>query len=156
MATMMGDLYDQHRDAIATDIVGNIERGARLTPNEIFDAQRTKWSLHQNLCRFFESHDAMICPAVSVEPFSIDQHYVTSIDGKELQTYIDWFAITFILSMTACPVLSLPCGLTKSGLPVGLQIVGPPRGEAQLLSMAAQLETLFDFQFRLPVDPRPS
>jgi amidase len=155
IATMMGELYEKHRDAISPDIVGNIERGINLTPDEIFDAHQVRWMLHQQLCRFFENHDVMICPAVSVEPFPVDQNYVTSIDGKALDTYIDWFAVTFILSMSACPVLSLPCGFTQSGLPVGLQLMGKPRGEAELLSVAAQLEPLISQERQLPIDPQP-
>ncbi len=52
-----------------------------------------------------------------------------------VETYIDWFAVTFaIAAMTACPVVSLPCGYTAEGLPVGLQLVGKPREEAVVAS----------------------
>ena len=49
--------------------------------------------------------------------------YVEEIDGIPCETYIDWFAITFALTMTSCPVVTVPCGFTAAGLPVGIQIV---------------------------------
>jgi amidase len=53
-----------------------------------------------------------------------------------------------------CPALSLPCGFTASGLPVGLQVVAPPRGEAQLLAGSKVLEDILGVRGATPVDPR--
>ena len=62
-----------------------------------------------------------------------------SIAGKPMQTYIDWIAPTFVLSLTGLPVASVPCGLS-AGLPVGLQIVGRPQGEEAVLALAAEIQ----------------
>jgi amidase len=56
--------------------------------------------------------------------------------------------------MTSCPVISLPCGFTADGLPVGLQVVGPPRDEAGLLTAAKWMEALFGVAASLPINPR--
>ena len=82
-----------------------------------------------------------------------DQRYVEEIDGKPLKTYIDWFSITFALTMTACPVLSLPCGFTKEGLPAAIQLMGRPRGESELLRAAYVLEQQLGIASQ-PIDPR--
>ena len=103
---------------------------------------------------FFQSHDLLICPTASIAPFPVELRYVEEIDGKACETYIDWFAITFALTMTSCPIISLPCGFTSEGLPVGLQLVGRPRGEAKLLAMAKWIEDLFGIAGKLPIDPR--
>ncbi len=153
VATMMGELYERHRDAIAPEIIGNIERGLNIKPSEIFNAERYRWQLFEQLEFFFQHHDVLICPAASIEPFPIEQRYVEVIDGRACQTYIDWFAITFALSLTSCPVLSLPCGHTANGLPVGIQIMGKPRGEAALLAAASVLEAELGLADRLPIDP---
>ncbi len=92
--------------------------------------------------------------AASIPPFPVEQRYVEEIDGQTCETYIDWFAITFALTMTSCPVVSLPCGFTEEGLPVGIQIVGRPRGEAALLRAAQGLESILGVAGRLPIDPR--
>jgi amidase len=103
---------------------------------------------------FFSTHDLLICPSASVAPFPVEQPYVSAIDGVACATYIDWFAITFALTLTACPVISIPCGFTADGLPVGLQLVGPPRGEAALLRAAQAVETVLDVARGVPLDPR--
>jgi amidase len=154
MATMMGPLLDEHRERIAEDIVGNVERGFKVGVDELMRAERVRWDLYHRMEEFFESHDLLICPAASITPFPVEQRYVEEIDGTPCRTYIDWFAITFALTMTACPVVSLPCGFTESGLPVGIQIVGKARSEAALLSAAHRIEEVYGIANRLPVDPR--
>jgi len=154
LGTMMSELLAEHREKIAPEIVGNIELGMNVTSAQIFDAERTRWELYKQVNKFFESHDVLICPTASIAPFPADQRYVEEIDGKPLDTYIDWFAITFALTMTACPVLSLPCGFTKEGLPVAIQLMGRPRGESELLRAAYILERQLGLYSQLPVDPR--
>lgn len=154
LGTMMGDLLVAHRDQISEDIIGNVERGFAQTPETIFQAERTRWELYHSMNTFFQSHDLLICPTASIAPFPVELRYVEEIDGKACETYIDWFAITFALTMTSCPIISLPCGFTSEGLPVGLQLVGRPRGEAKLLAMAKWIEDLFGIAGKLPIDPR--
>ena len=153
-ATMMEPILTQHRDRIAPEIIGNIERGLNITPSQIFDAERARIELYKNVTAFFETHDFLICPAASIAPFPVDQRYVTEIDGKPCETYIDWFSITFALTMTACPTISVPCGFTSEGLPVGVQIMGKPRGEAALLRVAKLFEEAVSISTRLPITPR--
>jgi len=151
---MMGDMLATDRARINEDIVGNIERGFAVTPEQLFEATRLKSALHHRMAAFFETHDLLICPTASIAPFPVDQRYVTEIDGVPCKTYIDWFAVTFAITMTACPVVSLPCGYTDEGLPVGLQLVGKPRGEAQLLRQAKWIEDRFGLSGATPIDPR--
>ncbi len=155
IATMMGPVLEKHRERIAPEIIGNIERGLELTADQIFSAERVRWQLYGRMTDFFKNHDLLICPAASIPPFPVEQRYIEEIDGQACETYIDWFSITFALSMTGCPVLSLPCGFTSSGLPVGMQIVGRPRGEAALLDAAHHLEKALGLSEKLPIDPRP-
>ncbi len=152
-AVLMEPILYRHRDRIAPEIIGNIERGLNIEPSEIFRAERVRIDLYRQLLGFFETHDFLVCPAASVAPFPVEDRYVAEINGKPCETYIDWFSITFALTMTGCPVLSLPCGHTSSGLPVGIQIMGKPRGEAMLLRAARHLETALGLALRVPLDP---
>ena len=154
LGTMMGPLVAEHRAKIAPEIVGNVERGFATTPEQVFEAERIRWQLYHRMVDFFETHDFLLCPAASIPPFPVEQRYVEEIDGEPCESYIDWFSITFALTMTSCPVVSLPCAFTSEGLPVGLQIVGRPRGEAALLSFARQLEEVLGIAQLLPIDPR--
>jgi len=153
-ATMMEPILQQHRDKIAPEIIGNIERGLNITPPQIFEAERIRIELFKKILDFFETHDFLICPAASIAPFPVDQRYVTEIDGKPCETYIDWFSITFALTMTACPTISVPCGFTSKGLPVGVQIMGKPRGEAALLLVAKRFEQAIGISAKLPITPQ--
>lgn len=153
-ATLMEPILAQHRDRIAPEIIGNIERGLNITPSQIFEAERVRAELYKKMVAFFDTHDLLICPAASIAPFPVEQRYVKEIDGKPCETYIDWFSITFALTMTACPTISVPCGFTASGLPVGVQIVGKPRGEAALLRAARRFEEALGIAKQLPINPR--
>ena len=143
IATMLDDLLTEHRDAILPDIVKNAEVGHQVSNQEIISAEKIRKSIILQMQSFFQRCDFLICPTTSVAPFDVEKFFVTEIDGQPCKTYIDWFAITFALSMTGCPVVSLPCGFTEQGLPVGLQIVGQPRQEAALLAFAEILEQEF-------------
>jgi len=156
LGTMMGELLESERDRITEDIVSNVKRGFEVTPERLFAAERIRWTLYHRMTAFFETHDLLICPSASIPAFPVDLRYVTEIDGQPCETYIDWFAITFALTMTSCPIISIPCGFTEDGLPIGLQIVGKPRGEAALLQTAHWIEKLFGIAPMLPIDPRPT
>lgn len=153
-ATKMEATLVEHRNQIAPEIIGNIERGLDIKPSQIFEAERVRSEFYQKLVKFFGSHDLLICPAASIAPFPVDMRYIKEINGKPFETYIDWFAITFALSMTACPTISVPCGFTKAGLPVGVQIMGKPRGEAALLRAARRFEQAVGISNQLPINPR--
>jgi amidase len=91
---------------------------------------------------------------VAVPPFPVEQAYPTRIGEQHLTSYIDWMFLTFVITLTGCPALSLPCGFTADGLPVGLQIIGPPQGDAAVLEAAALLERDTGLAGLLPIDPR--
>jgi amidase len=91
----------------------------------------------------------VMCP-----PFPVEQRYVEEIEGVKLDGYMGWLALTCALSMTACPILSIPCGFTAAGLPIGLQVMAPMRGEERLFAHGAYLEQLFGIASRVPLDPR--
>jgi amidase len=154
IAQMMESILAEHRDQIAPEIIWNIEKGLAVTNSELLAAERVRAGLYREMEKFFGEYDLLLCPAVSVPPFPKSQRYVETINGQPTQTYIDWIAITFAITMTSCPALSLPIGFTQTGLPVGLQVVGPPRGEASLLRACHRMEAVFDLAATLPIDPR--
>ena len=88
----------------------------------------------------FERFDHIVTPCMAVPPFPVEQNYPASIAGQKMQSYVDWIAPTFVLSLAALPVASVPAGLDQSRLPVGLQIVGRPMGEEAVLALAAAVQ----------------
>jgi amidase len=150
-ADVRGDLLPAERARINPDIVWNITKGQALTAEEIIRAQRDRHALFHRVARFFDDYDLLACPTVAVPPFPVEQRFPTEIGGETLTTYIDWMFLTFVVTLTGCPAISLPCGLTRDGLPVGLQLVGRPHGDAALLSQARLVEQALEFA--LPMLP---
>ena len=144
-ADVRGDLLADERSRINPDIVWNIETGQQLKADDIIRARRHRSMLFHRLARFFDHHDLLVCPTVAVSPFPVEQRFPTEIDGEKLVTYIDWMFLTFVITLTGCPAISLPCGLTRDGLPVGIQLVGRPHGDAELLGFARLLEQALAF-----------
>jgi amidase len=151
-ADVRGDLLPQERSRINPDIVWNIEKGQCLTADEIIRAQRQRNMLFHRVAQFFDDYDLLACPTVAVAPFPVEQRFPTEIAGEKLTTYIDWMFLTFIITLVGCPAISLPCGLTQDGLPVGLQLVGRPHGDAELLGAALLLEQALGFDRCVPLE----
>ena len=152
LATMMDDLISKYRNEILIDIVNNVELGYQVEIRDIIKAEKVRKNLVLQMQSFFKTNDFLICPTTSVVPFDVEKAFVDEIDGHPCKTYIDWFSITFALTMTGCPVVSLPCGFSTEGLPIGIQIVGKPRKEDELLSFACFLENLFEVSKKVPVE----
>jgi amidase len=75
-----------------------------------------------------------------VPPFPADREFPATVAGVEMTTYLDWMRSAYVISVTGCPAVSVPGGFTPDGLPVGLQLVGPPRAERRLLEVAWAFE----------------
>lgn len=153
-AAVRGELLPKHRDRIAPEIVWNLEKGLGLTAEEIQRAERTRQRIYHAVVAWFAEYDMLACPTVALPPFPVEQRYPTEINGEPLSTYIDWMFLTFVLTLTGCPAISVPCGFTAGGLPVGLQLVGPPQGDAALLCGAQALEDALRLRGTVPRLPR--
>ena len=148
------DLLEHHRDELKPEVIWNLEKGYALTAREIAEAELARGALYHRAAQFFETYDILVCPTVAVPPFDVDLRYVDEINGVRMDNYMSWLLITFSISLTACPAISVPCGFTRGGLPVGLQIVGPRAREDLLLEAAALFEEAVGLAERVPMDPR--
>ncbi len=148
------ELIEKHRDLYKPEIIENTELGFSLKPAEIAAAEVAHGELIRRTARFFEQYDLLLCPAVVCPPFDVRTRYVEEIEGVRFDGYMGWLVLTYAITVTGCPVIALPAGYTSTGLPVGLQLVGPPRSEARLFSMAAHIEALLDVKPGAPIDPR--
>jgi amidase len=136
-----GELLDQSRASLKPSLVWNIEAGRRLSGPEVARAQALQAALHQRVVDFFDEYDVLLAPVSQVAPFDVELEYPTSIDGQPQETYLDWMRSAYFVSMTGCPALSVPAGFTGDGLPVGLQVIGPPRAELAVLRVGHMYET---------------
>ncbi|MGF1607884.1 MAG: amidase [Kiloniellales bacterium] len=147
------ELLRDHRDKLKPEVIWNVEKGLALTAEDIGRAELARGALFYRIAAFFETYDLLLCPAAIVPPFDVDVRYVEEVEGVRFDNYVDWLGIASVITLTSCAAASAPAGFTHDGLPVGLQIVGPPRGEAAVLTAAALLEEATGIAQRLPIDP---
>jgi amidase len=153
-AVSKAELLRTHRDLLKPEVVWNIEKGLKLTMDDLERAEAQRVALAARALAFFETYDLLVSPATIVPPFPVEQRYVTECGGVKFDNYLDWLAIAYAITMVCCPALSLPCGFTAAGLPVGLQIAGPPRSDARVLAAAKALEDILGLRGVTPIDPR--
>ena len=129
-----------HRELVKDTILWEIDRGERLTAGEIAWAETKRTELYHRMRAFMQRYDFFVLPSTQVPAFDVNQPYVTEIDGVAMETYIDWMKSCYYISLVGNPAISVPCGFTPEGLPVGLQIVARHRDDWGLLQMAHAFE----------------
>jgi len=153
----VGDLapiVDANRGRVRKDVVWNMDLGRKTTVEALADAERRRGELYRRAAAFFDEFDLLVTPAAVVAPFDVEIRALDQVEGAKFDNYYEWYAIAYAITLTSLPAIALPCGFTRSGLPVALQLVGPPRGEARLLTAAHRMEEVFGIASRLPIDPR--
>jgi amidase len=147
-------LLRSKRDQLKPEVIWNIEEGLKLTVEKLERAEGQRVAMTARTLEFFKSYDLLLTPATIVAPFPLENRYVAECAGKKFDNYVEWLGIVYAITLACCPALSLPCGFTASGLPVGLQLVAAPRGDAQLLAGAKVLEDILGLRGTTPIDPR--
>jgi len=150
MVALHADKLPGWRERMQRDLVQDIEQGLTLTATEIARSEVLRSVLWHRVRAFMATRDLLVLPTVAVPPFPVEKPYPTEIDGKPLESYFQWFYLTYGITLTGLPAISVPCGFTRSGLPVGLQIVGRRRQEAAVLRAAAALEAAAPWDSRIP------
>jgi amidase len=150
MVALHADRLAQWRDVMQRGLVWNIDQGLALTPREIAQGEKLRTALWHRVRRFMESFDLLVLPTVPVRPFPVEQPYPTELEGKLVKHYIEWAFLTYAITVTGLPAISIPAGFTRDGLPVGIQIVGRRRQEAAVLHAAAAFEAGAPWTDRIP------
>ena len=148
------DLLEKKRDLLKPEVIWNIEKGLALTMADLHRAETQRAAIYGRVLTFFEGYDLICTPATIVSPFPIGNRYVESCNGVKFDNYVHWLSIAYAFTIVGCPAISIPCGFTKEGLPVGLQIAARPRGDARALAGAKALEDVLGFDKLLPILPK--
>jgi amidase len=149
-------LLRSKRDQLKPEVIWNIEEGLKLTVEQLERAEAQRVAMTARALEFFKTYDLLLTPSTIVAPFPVENRYVAECAGKKFDNYVEWLGIVYAITLVCCPALSLPCGFTATGLPVGLQMVAAPRGEADLLAGAKALEDILGLRGTTPIDPRPA
>jgi amidase len=151
--TGMSGLLAEHRDKLKPEVIWNIEKGQRLTGEQIAKAESQRGAMFRRAREFFETYDLLLCPTAIVPPFPIEKRYVEECNGVKFTSYVDWLLIVSAITLVASPAISIPAGFTRDKLPVGLQVVAPCRGEEKLLAGTKFIEDVLGLGAITPIDP---
>ncbi len=135
-----GALLEKRPEAFKPSLRDNIALGADLSGADVARAYQQLTAIAERVRDFFETYDVLALPVSQVPPFSADEEFPASINGRPQSTYLDWMRSAYLITVTGCPAISVPAGFTAEGWPVGLQLVAAPRRERRLLEIAHAFE----------------
>ena len=146
----LASLLPEHREKIKETVIWNIESGMKLSGPELGRAEVKRTALFHRVREFMQDYDFLALPVSQVPPFPVEQEYVSEINGLQMGTYLDWMRSCYFISVTGQPAISVPCGFTAEGLPVGLQLVGRPQDDLGVLQLANAFEKATGFYKTIP------
>ncbi|MGH7277266.1 MAG: amidase family protein, partial [Candidatus Rokuibacteriota bacterium] len=150
MVARHADKLPDHRAVLQEGLVENTEAGLALSSRDLARGELLRTRQWQRVREFLAGRDLWLTPTVAVPPFPVEQPHVMEINGQPVGKAMQRSFLTYAFSVLGLPAISIPCGFTRDGLPVGLQIVGKRRGEAAVLKAAAVFEAAQPWAQRLP------
>ena len=140
-AADLAALLDEHRNQVKPTVVWNIEQGLALDEDDVSGSVERMHTVREAAARFFRDEaDYLAQPVSQVPPFPVELEYPTDVAGEPMTTYLDWMESCWSITVLGGPAISVPCGFTDDGLPVGLQIVGRRGDDAGVLRVARAFE----------------
>jgi len=139
-----GSLPEGARGVLKETVRWNLDQGLALSPVDVARAETLRAELYQRVRGFMDDYAFMVLPVNQVLPFDVSVRFPESIEGVAMETYIDWMKSAYFVTLTGHPAISVPCGFSEEGLPVGVQIVGRWRDDWGVLQFAAALEAVLE------------
>ncbi|MBT9385317.1 amidase [Pseudooceanicola sp. CBS1P-1] len=137
-----GKRVDAHPDQVGPNVTENVIEGRSFSPDDISEALVMQGSYHFRWQKWFETHDFVISPAVTISPRDWHELYPAEIDGHKTSSYYHWLAMAYASTIAGHPSITIPCGTDANGMPFGLQIVGKRYDDLGVLAVAAELEAI--------------
>jgi Asp-tRNA(Asn)/Glu-tRNA(Gln) amidotransferase A subunit family amidase len=146
----VGKHLAQWRDQMDPILVRRIEISLTLTAADVGRAEVERSAYHHRLRRFFERYDLLLCPTTAVAASPLEAPIPTEIGGRAIRDHLDMLVLTYAFNLSGYPAISVPCGWTADGLPIGLQIAGGWHQDALVLKAAASVERAAPWTNRRP------
>src|SRR5271170_8101367 len=138
---MVGQQYERlsQIEQFGPNLKGSIEAGLKLNAIDFAAAERTRHQVFLRFQKLFERFDILLTPAAPVKPYPVEQNFPDRINGRSFENYIDWIAPAYLITLVSLPAATAPAGLSRDGLPIGMQIVAPRFEEPLILRVARQI-----------------
>jgi amidase len=145
-------LQAANRDKIKAEALWEHDSAQSLTGAEFMRASATRSSFYQHLLSLFEKYDYLALPSAQTFAFDAKLRWPQEINGKPMDTYHRWMECVIYATFAGLPCISVPCGFSSAGLPMGMQIIGKPQDDLEVLQLAAAYEVAaHDVLARRPV-----
>lgn len=138
------------RRLLKPEAIWEIEASHRLSALDAYKAGLDRGAWHKAFTALFARFDVLLIPAAQVFPFPAEVTWPREVGGRAMDSYHRWMEVVVGATMAGCPAISVPAGFDARGLPMGLQIIGPPRGDLRVLQAAARYEAVCPWTGRLP------
>jgi amidase len=149
-AVSYGKMLQEHPDAFKDTLKDEIQRGMKLSGDDIAHAEVARTLLWRRFQEFLTKYEYFILPTTQLPPFDVNTPYPTEIAGVHFDNYIDWMKACWYITVPGNPAASVPAGFTAEGLPLGLQIVGRDKQDFSVLQLAHAFEQATEFGKRRP------
>ncbi|VXB59168.1 amidase family protein [Citricoccus sp. K5] len=173
MALALRDVVAGFPGQVKEEVIWNVERGLALTAADLMDVAIARGRLDREIARFFGTggtagtavgtgrdgaagsagvgaFDVLLAPTAQLVPFPAEWAWPREVAGVAMGSYVDWMRSATLISATGCPAISVPGGFTAAGLPVGLQLVGAPGRDVDLLRVARAYDEATRYADRAP------
>ncbi|KAF1052472.1 MAG: Acylamidase [Stenotrophomonas maltophilia] len=142
VAASLGEAYaDPHKRALLKpEAHWEVENGQQLSALELLRASATRSEWYRAISALFERYDYLLLPSAQVFPFDKRESWPRSIEGRPMDTYHRWMEVVIPGTLSGCPVINVPVGFSAGGLPMGMQIIGKPQADLDLLQLAYAYE----------------
>ncbi|MER8828776.1 amidase [Mesorhizobium sp. M0938] len=134
------------RRLLKPEAVWEVEHALRLTAPQIHVATVRRSSWHRLLLSLFDRFDLVALPTAQVFPFEVSTHWPTQVAGRAMDSYHRWMQVSAFATLGGCPAVNVPAGFDNRGRPMGMQLIGQPRGDMTVLKAAAAYETTLPWQ----------
>jgi len=128
------------RGQLKPEALWEAEQGQGLTGPDTFAASVDRTALYQHLLTLFARYDFLVLPSAQVWPFDAEWRWPKAIDGVAMDTYHRWMEVVIYATLGGLPAISVPAGFNPAGLPMGMQLMGPPQADLSVLQLAHAYE----------------
>jgi amidase len=128
------------REKVKPEAQWEYDQSLHLTGTQLMQASTTRTRFYQSMLSLFESFDVLAIPTAQVWPFDVKERWPKSIAGRTMDTYHRWMEVVLYPTFAGLPAISVPAGFNAQGLPMGLQLIGKPKGDFELLQVAHAYE----------------
>ncbi len=137
------EVFQRAPDTLSANVRANMDMIGPITLADRAWAHLEQTRIARRFAALFDRFDLVLAPVSPLTPFPWKRLYADRVGEHTMRNYYEWCALTYVVTLSTHPALSLPCGRDEHGMPFGLQVIGRLRGEARLLSASRALEAFF-------------